>query len=64
MHVDVMRTPKPWQQMGTSARHIASAGFDGILFTEAGRSWPTAYTCTRSASLFGEVARQIRHLTE
>ncbi len=44
MHVDVMLTPKPLQQMGAAARHIESAGFDGILFTEAGR---TAYLSAR-----------------
>ena len=40
MHVDVMLTPKPLQQMGDAAREIAASGVDGILFTEGGR---TAY---------------------
>ena len=40
MHVDVMLTPQPLQRMDGTARALESAGFDGILFTEAGR---TAY---------------------
>ncbi len=40
MHVDVMLTPQPLQRMDGTARALLSAGFDGILFTEAGR---TAY---------------------
>ena len=40
MHVDVMLTPQPLQRMDGTARALRDAGFDGILFTEAGR---TAY---------------------
>jgi probable F420-dependent oxidoreductase len=40
VHVDVMLTPKPLQQMGDTARSIAASGVDGIVFTEGGR---TAY---------------------
>ena len=48
MHVDVMLTPKPLQQMGAAARQIEQAGFDGILFTEAGR---TAYLSAAAAAI-------------
>ena len=48
MHVDVMLTPKPLQQMGAAARQIEAAGFDGILFTEAGR---TAYLSAAAAAI-------------
>lgn len=48
MHVDVMLTPKPLQQMGAAARQIEAAGFDGILFTEAGR---TAYLSAAAAAV-------------
>lgn len=40
MHVDVMLTPQPLQRMDGTARALHAAGFDGILFTEGGR---TAY---------------------
>ena len=40
MRVDVMTFPRPLQEMGAVARDVASAGFDGVLFTEGGR---TAY---------------------
>ena len=40
MQVDVMTTPKPLQEAGPHAQRVLSAGFSGILFTEAGR---TAY---------------------
>ncbi|MFZ4718819.1 MAG: TIGR03617 family F420-dependent LLM class oxidoreductase [Ilumatobacteraceae bacterium] len=40
MHVDVMLSPQPLQRMDGTARALRDAGFDGILFTEAGR---TAY---------------------
>uniref|UniRef100_A0A5Q5CBZ1 Luciferase-like domain-containing protein n=1 Tax=Mycobacterium sp. (strain JLS) TaxID=164757 RepID=A0A5Q5CBZ1_MYCSJ len=40
MHVDVMTTPQPLQQTGGLARRCQEAGFDGLLFTETGR---TAY---------------------
>ena len=48
MHVDVMLTPKPLQQMGAAARAIEADGFDGILFTEAGR---TAYLSAAAAAV-------------
>jgi len=40
MHVDVMTFPGPLRQIGEVARDVAAAGFDGVLFTEGGR---TAY---------------------
>jgi probable F420-dependent oxidoreductase len=40
MHVDVMLTPQPLQRMDGTAKALRDVGFDGILFTEAGR---TAY---------------------
>jgi probable F420-dependent oxidoreductase len=40
MHVDVMLTPQPLQRMDGTAKALRDFGFDGILFTEAGR---TAY---------------------
>src|SRR5205085_10533961 len=40
MRVDVMTFPRPLQEMGEVSRDIAAAGFDGVLFTEGGR---TAY---------------------
>ncbi len=40
MHVDVMLTPQPLHRMDGTARALRDVGFDGILFTEAGR---TAY---------------------
>ncbi|UXA15291.1 TIGR03617 family F420-dependent LLM class oxidoreductase [Mycobacterium sp. SMC-8] len=40
MHVDVMTTPQPLLQTGDLARRTQKAGFDGLLFTETGR---TAY---------------------
>jgi probable F420-dependent oxidoreductase len=40
MRVDVMTFPRPLQEMGAVARDVADAGFDGVLFTEGGR---TAY---------------------
>lgn len=48
MHVDVMLTPKPLQEIGTAARAIEADGFDGILFTEAGR---TAYLSAAAAAI-------------
>lgn len=48
MHVDVMLTPKPLQQMGAAARGIEAAGLDGIVFTEAGR---TAYLSAAAAAI-------------
>ena len=43
-----MLTPKPLQQMGLAAHQIAAAGFDGILFTEGGR---TAYLSAAAAAV-------------
>ncbi|KUI25609.1 LLM class F420-dependent oxidoreductase [Mycobacterium sp. IS-1742] len=40
MHVDAMTTPQPLQSIGDLARRTQTAGFDGLLFTETGR---TAY---------------------
>ena len=40
MHVDLMTFPRPLQEMGAVARDARDAGFDGLLFTEGGR---TAY---------------------
>lgn len=48
MKVDVMLTPQPLQRMGAVARQIADAHFDGILFTEAGR---TAYLSAAAAAV-------------
>ena len=38
VHVDVMTTPQPLQAIGDLARRTQSAGFDGMLFTETGRT--------------------------
>ena len=40
MHVDLMTFPRPLQDMGDVARDARDVGFDGLLFTEGGR---TAY---------------------
>ena len=40
MRVDVMTFPRALREMGAVARDIEAAGFDGVLFTEGGR---TAY---------------------
>ena len=40
MRVDVMASPGPLRTMGDLARDIGRAGFDGVVFTEGGR---TAY---------------------
>lgn len=48
MHVDVMTFPAPLQQMGAIARDARDAGFDGLLFTEGGR---TAYLSATAATL-------------
>jgi alkanesulfonate monooxygenase SsuD/methylene tetrahydromethanopterin reductase-like flavin-dependent oxidoreductase (luciferase family) len=40
VHVDVMTTPLPLARIADHARRAQSAGFSGLLFTEAGR---TAY---------------------
>ncbi|MCV6986995.1 TIGR03617 family F420-dependent LLM class oxidoreductase [Mycobacterium shinjukuense] len=38
MHVDVMVIPQPLGKIGDLARRTQAAGFDGLLFTEAGRT--------------------------
>ncbi|MCV7281722.1 TIGR03617 family F420-dependent LLM class oxidoreductase [Mycolicibacterium flavescens] len=38
MHVDVMTTPQPLQDIGGLARRTHDAGFSGMLFTETGRT--------------------------
>ena len=48
MRVDVMTSPKPLRQMGELARRTLHAGFDGMLFTEGGR---TAYPAVAAAAL-------------
>jgi probable F420-dependent oxidoreductase len=48
MHVDVMTTPKPLQQMGPFAGTVRDAGIDGILLTEGGR---TAYLAAAAAAV-------------
>lgn len=48
MRVDVMTFPRPLQEMGAVARDIAAAGFDGVLFTEGGR---TAYLSAAATAL-------------
>jgi probable F420-dependent oxidoreductase len=48
MRVDVMTFPKPLAQMGPTAQHTEQAGFDGMLFTEGGR---TAYPAVTAAAL-------------
>jgi probable F420-dependent oxidoreductase len=48
MRVDVMTFPKPLAQMGPTAQRTAQAGFDGMLFTEGGR---TAYPAVTAAAL-------------
>ena len=48
MHVDVMLTPRPLQQMGPLARSVEASGIDGILFTEGGR---TAYLSAAAAAV-------------
>jgi probable F420-dependent oxidoreductase len=48
MRVDVMTFPKPLAQMGPSAQRTEQAGFDGMLFTEGGR---TAYPAVTAAAL-------------
>lgn len=43
-----MTFPRPLQEMGAVARDIADAGFDGVLFTEGGR---TAYLSAAATAL-------------
>ena len=48
MRVDVMTFPQPLAQMGSTAQRTERAGFDGMLFTEGGR---TAYPAVTAAAL-------------
>jgi len=48
MRVDVMTVPKALAQMGSVAIDTEQAGFDGMLFTEGGR---TAYPAVTAAAL-------------
>jgi probable F420-dependent oxidoreductase len=48
MLVDVMTTPRPLAEMGAFAQRMEVAGFDGLLFTEGGR---TAYLSATAAAL-------------
>lgn len=48
MRVDMMTGPKPLQQMGGLASATRQAGFDGMLFTEGGR---TAFPAVTAAAL-------------
>jgi probable F420-dependent oxidoreductase len=48
MRVDVMTTPRPLPQMADLARRTRAAGFDGMLFTEAGR---TAFNAATVAAI-------------
>ena len=48
MRVDVMTLPKPLRQMGPLATDVQRVGFDGMLFTEGGR---TAYPAVTAAAL-------------
>jgi probable F420-dependent oxidoreductase len=48
MKVDVMTFPRPLQEVGDVARDARAVGFDGLLFTEGGR---TAYLSATAAAL-------------
>jgi probable F420-dependent oxidoreductase len=48
MRVDVMTLPRPLREMGPLAQRTQEVGFDGMLFTEGGR---TAYTAVTAAAL-------------
>lgn len=48
MHVDTMTPPRPLREMAEVAHRTSAAGFDGMLFTEAGR---TAYPAATAAAL-------------
>lgn len=48
MRVDVMTIPKPLRSMGAAAIATQQAGFDGMLFTESGR---TPYPAVTAAAL-------------
>jgi probable F420-dependent oxidoreductase len=47
VHVDVMTVPQPLDKIGDLARRTQASGFDGLLFTETGR---TAYLNAAVAS--------------
>ena len=53
MRVDVMTFPGPLQDLGAVARDVEAAGFDGVLFTEGGRTayLSAAVTATTAPSL-------------
>ena len=53
MRIDLMTFPRPLAEMGAVARDIADAGFDGVLFTEGGRTayLSAAITATAAPSL-------------
>jgi probable F420-dependent oxidoreductase len=48
MHVDLMTVPRPLPRVGPHAVAARDAGFDGLLFTEGGR---TAYLSATAAAL-------------
>jgi probable F420-dependent oxidoreductase len=48
MQVDVMTAPLPLQQVGALAQRTRQAGFDGLLFTEGGR---TAFPAATAAAV-------------
>ena len=48
MRVDVMTTPRPLLRMADLAHRTRAAGFDGLLFTEAGR---TAFNAATAAAI-------------
>ena len=48
MRVDVMTFPRALAEMGSVAQRTGQAGFDGMLFTEGGR---TAYPAVTAAAL-------------
>jgi len=48
MRVDVMTLPGPLREMGPTATRTQAVGFDGMLFTEGGR---TAYPAVTAAAL-------------
>ena len=48
VRVDVMTFPGPLQDMSAVARDVEAAGFDGVLFTEGGR---TAYLSAAVTSI-------------
>ena len=53
MRVDVMTFPRALREMGAVARDVETAGFDGVLFTEGGRTayLSAAITATTAPSL-------------